>query len=107
MVHIGLRIKQLLFEKKIRISELARAIDKTPQSIHNQLSKPNWGTDYLQKVMAAMEITSNDIYQDYQGNEEKLLEENEQMKKTIEEKDLLITLLREKLEAGNSTKFDK
>ncbi len=61
-IHIGQRIKELLYHKKISNSELGRRIGKHNQNISTMLSKESITTNTLQLIMKATGITAIDIF---------------------------------------------
>lgn len=63
-LHIGQIVSQLMDEKKLRTTDVANSMDVKSQSLHSAFSRQNWGTDYLQKFMAATGIRSWEVFQD-------------------------------------------
>ncbi|MCI4667464.1 MAG: helix-turn-helix domain-containing protein [Bacteroidia bacterium] len=61
-IHIGQIIKDLLYEKKISKSELARRLGETPQAVNHKLGKASMTTDSLQAIMIATGIKAYEIF---------------------------------------------
>lgn len=50
MVHIGLKIKELMSKEKMDAPELARRLDKTKQAVYDMIEKQDVSTSVLRKL---------------------------------------------------------
>ena len=63
MIHIGNKIQQIVNEKGIKITEIAKRLNRTSQSMYDIFNKENINTALLMDISEAL---SHDFFQYYQ-----------------------------------------
>lgn len=85
--HIGNKVRELMYEKRMKARELAKRLGVTPQGLYYLLRRSIWPTRHIEPLS---KILSHDFGQYYQiENPERppavKPEEYEQLKKEVEE----------------------
>jgi len=61
---VGLKIKELITEKKVNVPELAKLIGKTKQSVYGYLDKEDIDTSILRKIAEVLEVPVSSFFED-------------------------------------------
>ena len=103
MVHIGLKIRELMSKNKIDAPELAKRINKTKQAVYIMLEKEDINTAVLREIAKAFNVDLVYFFTDEENNQNNFdLNINEELIRLRAENDLLRELagLKKKSDVG-------
>ncbi len=85
--HIGNKVKELMYEKRMKAHHLAGKLGITPQGLYYLLRRATWHPKYIEPLSKILDYDFGQYYQSEQFHKatEVDLAEHEQLKKEVEE----------------------